>query len=60
MFKRTYGTWPFLKVLANSELAFGYDALKDEYVDMFKAGIIDPTKVIRTALQVCYFKGAMS
>ncbi|RMD61347.1 MAG: chaperonin GroEL, partial [Alphaproteobacteria bacterium] len=29
----------------------GYDAQKDEYVDMFKAGIIDPTKVVRIALQ---------
>lgn len=40
------------KVLANTEVAFGYDAMKDTYVNMFKAGIIDPTKVIRTALQV--------
>ena len=30
---------------------FGYDALKDEYTDLVKAGIIDPTKVARTALQ---------
>jgi chaperonin GroEL len=29
----------------------GYDAAMDEYVDMMKAGIIDPTKVCRTALQ---------
>jgi chaperonin GroEL len=29
----------------------GYDALRDEYTDMFKAGIIDPTKVTRSALQ---------
>jgi chaperonin GroEL len=29
----------------------GYDALKSEYVDMFQAGIIDPTKVTRSALQ---------
>jgi len=29
----------------------GYDALTGEWVDMFKAGIIDPTKVVRTALQ---------
>jgi chaperonin GroEL len=28
----------------------GYDANKGEYVDMFKAGIIDPTKVVKTAL----------
>ncbi|MEK6560863.1 MAG: chaperonin GroEL [Nitrospirota bacterium] len=30
--------------------AFGFDASKDEYVDMLKAGIIDPTKVTRVAL----------
>jgi len=30
---------------------FGYDALKDEYTDLVKAGIIDPTKVTRSALQ---------
>ena len=29
----------------------GYDAQAEQYVDMFKAGIIDPTKVVRTALQ---------
>jgi chaperonin GroEL len=28
----------------------GYDANSGEYVDMFKAGIIDPTKVVKTAL----------
>jgi len=30
--------------------AMGYDAAKDEYVDMFAAGILDPTKVVRNAL----------
>jgi chaperonin GroEL len=30
---------------------YGYDALKNEYGDMFKKGIIDPTKVTRSALQ---------
>jgi chaperonin GroEL len=29
----------------------GFDAQTGTYVDMFKAGIIDPTKVVRTALQ---------
>ncbi len=29
----------------------GFDAAKEEYVDMIKAGIIDPTKVTRSALQ---------
>ncbi len=31
--------------------AMGFDVANEEYVDMFKAGIIDPTKVTRTALQ---------
>jgi chaperonin GroEL len=31
--------------------AFGFDADKEEYTDMFEAGIIDPTKVVRLALQ---------
>ena len=34
-----------------SEAGVGYDALKDEYVDMVKAGILDPAKVTRSALQ---------
>lgn len=40
------------KVLENiSQNAFGYDALKNKYVDMIESGIIDPTKVTRSALQ---------
>jgi len=39
------------KVMADSSKSFGYDAAKGEYVDMIKAGIIDPTKVTRSALQ---------
>ena len=31
--------------------AWGFNALTGEYVDMFKAGVIDPAKVVRTALQ---------
>jgi chaperonin GroEL len=31
--------------------SIGYNALKDEYADMFDAGVIDPTKVVRVALQ---------
>jgi len=31
--------------------SMGYNAAKDEYEDLLKAGIIDPTKVVRTALQ---------
>jgi len=34
-----------------SPFEIGYDAQRDEFVDMVKAGIIDPTKVVRTALQ---------
>ena len=35
----------------SSEKGIGFDAAKEEYVDMFKAGIIDPVKVTRSALQ---------
>ena len=35
----------------NEKGSFGFDASKDEYTDMIKAGIIDPTKVVRLALQ---------
>ncbi|HPP36557.1 MAG TPA: chaperonin GroEL [Clostridiales bacterium] len=35
----------------NSPVGVGFDVLKEEYVDMIKAGIVDPTKVTRTALQ---------
>ena len=34
-----------------SEIGFGYDALNDRYVDMIEAGILDPAKVTRSALQ---------
>jgi len=39
------------KVKESKDHNFGYDAHKEEYADMIKAGIIDPTKVTRTALQ---------
>ncbi|BBF91916.1 chaperonin GroEL [Blastochloris tepida] len=39
------------KILEKSDYAFGYDAQTGTYGDMFKAGIIDPTKVVRAALQ---------
>lgn len=39
------------KVKASKEVNFGFDAQDEEYVDMMKSGIIDPTKVTRTALQ---------
>jgi len=37
--------------IKEGEDAFGFDALKMEYVDLIKAGVIDPTKVIRTVLE---------
>ncbi|HAX73041.1 MAG TPA: chaperonin GroEL [Firmicutes bacterium] len=37
--------------LKEMEAGFGYNAATDEWVDMFKAGIVDPTKVTRSALQ---------
>jgi chaperonin GroEL len=39
------------KVLENDNPHWGYDARLDRYVDMVKEGIIDPTKVVRCALQ---------
>jgi chaperonin GroEL len=39
------------EVLSKADASYGYDAQNNKYVDMFKAGIVDPTKVVRTALQ---------
>jgi len=39
------------KLLEAGDEARGFDAQKEVYTDMFKAGIIDPTKVVRAALQ---------
>jgi len=39
------------EVMRNSTYEYGYDAQLDEYKDLVAAGIIDPTKVVRTALQ---------
>ncbi len=39
------------KVLESRGASFGYDAQNDEYGDMLEKGIIDPAKVVRTALQ---------
>ncbi|WP_407122678.1 chaperonin GroEL [Bradyrhizobium sp. STM 3561] len=39
------------KVLENKEYAFGFDAQTGEYGNLFAKGIIDPTKVVRSALQ---------
>ena len=39
------------KVLDSKETNFGYNAFANEYEDLVKAGVLDPTKVVRTALQ---------
>ncbi len=39
------------KLLESKDYAWGYDAQTGEYRDLVKAGIIDPTKVVRTAIQ---------
>ena len=39
------------KVLDSKETNFGYNAFSNEYEDLVKAGVLDPTKVVRTALQ---------
>ena len=40
-----------IKMNAGKSAGYGYDALNDEYCDMIERGIIDPTKVTRSALQ---------
>ena len=39
------------KIMENKEYNFGYNAQTGEYVDMMKSGIIDPAKVVKTAIQ---------
>jgi chaperonin GroEL len=39
------------KILENKSATFGFNAQTEEYVDVIAAGIIDPAKVVRTALQ---------
>lgn len=39
------------KILENRLQTFGFDAQREEYVDLIEAGIVDPAKVVRTALQ---------
>jgi chaperonin GroEL len=39
------------KILENASATFGFNAQTEEYVDLIAAGIIDPAKVVRTALQ---------
>jgi chaperonin GroEL len=40
-----------LEKLQEKDLSFGYDASKDEFVNMYDSGIIDPAKVTRSAIQ---------
>jgi chaperonin GroEL len=40
-----------LEKVREAKGAFGFNAATEEYEDLIKAGIIDPTKVVRTALQ---------
>ncbi|MHC2104202.1 chaperonin GroEL [Methylobacterium sp.] len=39
------------KILANASETYGFNAQTEEYVDMLQAGIVDPSKVVRAALQ---------
>ena len=39
------------KVLESKSESYGFDAQAEEYKDLITAGIVDPTKVVRTALQ---------
>ena len=39
------------KLMEITDAAKGYDAQSDEFTDLIKAGVIDPTKVVRSALQ---------
>jgi chaperonin GroEL len=39
------------KIMASDKVGYGFDAYNEEYVDMITAGIVDPTKVTRSALQ---------
>ncbi|QDU79275.1 60 kDa chaperonin 1 [Polystyrenella longa] len=39
------------RVKKNSDKNYGYDAMNDKYGDMLEFGVVDPTKVVRTALQ---------
>ncbi len=46
-----HGEVVLTEILKSKSESFGYDALKDEFVDMFEAGIVDPTMVTRSALE---------
>jgi chaperonin GroEL len=39
------------RVIQNKDVTFGYNALTDEYINLVEAGVIDPVKVVRCALE---------
>jgi len=45
------GTLVVGKLMEQKSATYGFDAQKEEYCDLVQAGIVDPTKVVRTALQ---------
>ncbi len=45
------GSVVFERIRTSGKIGFGYDAYSDTYVDMIPAGIVDPTKVTRSALE---------
>ena len=45
------GSVVFEKIRSSRKVGFGYDAYHEKYVDMIPAGIVDPTKVTRSALE---------
>ncbi len=47
------------KVQKNASWDYGYDAKRDRYVDMFKNGIVDPVKVVRSAMENAISIGGM-
>ena len=42
--------WCSARCCDSKDINYGYNALTDEYEDLVKAGVLDPTKVVRTAL----------
>ena len=48
------------KILSSKKKAYGFNAYTEEYVDMYEAGIIDPAKVTRSALQNAASVAAMA
>ena len=51
MLFRSEGSIVVNKILENKSQTYGFNAQSEQYVDMLEAGIVDPAKVVRTALQ---------